>query len=347
MKLANVTFLSALAIAGMAHAEGSVVIPSSGQNPAPTQIQMPGNAVVTNPQNMQPAAGSTYTTNPQQPQTVVVRSNNAPVAPVAPTAPAVQQPAAPVAATPTPLNTPSAQAPVMAQQPAAPQVAQPVAPQPIPVQKPVEQEAEPSTMVKNTAYASPASAFQLATVSASVPKGKASLPKGIYKTMDDDSWRQIELIPASNRNFIDQQIQQVIKFKQQSWNGSSFSSVWERPEAPTPLAEIKYSSPSINKTKTTGLVLKSGTVSDGFSIADTKSGWFLYGQKDKAGVLTSLAVSPDDMPPSENFAKILAGLAGSNLIMVDWYKDQVVDTSSANSILSWAETYKPSEVVKN
>lgn len=357
----------------------SVYIPSAGQNPSPTSIAMPGNA---QSQALPPLQGSQQPqqviyqapaqTTPQQPayyyppqqqaatptapqgNTVVVTNPNRPAAPIQPAAP--QQPTvqAPVAQAPqpTPLMAPAQpQQPVQPlaaapQQPVAPQAA-PVSAQPVAIVKPAEQVPEPSTMVANAPSMSSPTLYTLATISGTVPQGKASLPKGIYKTMDDDSWKQIEFVPASNRAFMDNQLQQVVIFKQQNWAGNGFRNVMERLDEPTTLEAVKYPASRLKKAKTIGLRLKSGTVSDGFAVEDPKTAWFLYGQKNKAGVITSLAVSPDSMPPSDTFTKILAEIAGTDLIMVDWYRDQIVDTSSAKSISDWAYGYKPADMVSS
>ncbi len=242
---------------------------------------------------------------------------------------------------------PAAYAPVA--QP-APQ-AQAIAPQPIAVPAPkaaAEPVAQPSTYIANAPTTHSGSAlYMLATVSPAVPMAKASLPKDAYKTLDEDAWRQIEFVPASNSTNITNLIGEVIKFKQQNWAGEGFRNVMVRPELPVNIQQLQLPKSRLPKAKATSLALKSGSVSDGFTISDAKSGWFLYGQKDAAGKIVSLAVSPDDKPMSEAFAKQIVTTAGADLILVDWYKDTIVDTRSAETVLEWSRIYKPSDLVKN
>ena len=186
----------------------------------------------------------------------------------------------------------------------------------------------------------------LGTISSSAPLAKASLPKDSYKTLDEDSWRQVEFVPANNSTNITNQISQVIEFKQQNWAGSGFRQVMVRPELPVSISQLGLTKTRLPKTKPTSLALRGGSVSDGFTIADAKSGWFMYGQKGADGKITSLALSPDDKPMSEAFAKQIVATAGTDLILVDWYKDTIVDTRSASTVLDWASVYKPADLVK-
>ncbi len=119
-----------------------------------------------------------------------------------------------------------------------------------------------------------------------------------------------------------------------------------RPELPTTISQLGLTKSRLPKAKATSLALKSGFVSDGFTISDAKSGWFLYGQKTPDGKISSLAVSPDDKPMSEAFAKQLVATAGTDLVLVDWYKDTVVDTRSPKAVVEWSTIYKPADLVK-
>ena len=235
-------------------------------------------------------------------------------------------------------------------QPAAGQPAQTqiITPRPIaiPQAQPEAAPAPSATVANEPSTNSMHSLYTLGSISAGVPAGKSALPKDSYKTLDEDAWKQIEFVPSANRDYISSKVAEVIKFKQQNWAGSGFRNVYVRPEAPVALPQLGLTKTRLPKTKPTSLAVKSGFVTDGFTIADSKSGWFMYGQKNADGKITSLAISPDDTPMSQAFAKSIAATAGSDLTLVDWYKDRVVDTSSANAILDWASAYKPADLVK-
>lgn len=179
--------------------------------------------------------------------------------------------------------------------------------------------------------------FSLATICDPIPSVSSGTPAPKHRSLAEDDWRQIEFVPAVNRGHIDAKLSELIAFREAHRKDLGFTNLLVRAEHPTTLASLRLVAAELVPSRHPSLALGDGLVPGGFFFAD-RSGWFLYGQQSADGRLQHLAVSPGyDRPASAEFCRLLSTIAGSQLLLVDWYAGIIVDSSSPEAIQMWAQ----------
>lgn len=191
--------------------------------------------------------------------------------------------------------------------------------------------------------------FSLATLCDPIPSTLSGLPPSNHKHLHEDDWRQIEFVPVTNRENIRLKLGELAAFKQQHWRGQGFTQIFIRPEHPITFQSSGFAAaqlPHLTEFPVTlGSVtppngLGGGIVPGGFALSDSGD-WFIYGQRSPDGLILSLAVSPGHAAvPSETFVQALSEVAGTRFLLVDWYIGTVVDTTSRESIRTWARRFQ-------
>lgn len=182
--------------------------------------------------------------------------------------------------------------------------------------------------------------FSLATICDPIPSVVPVISTAEHRTLAEDDWRQIEFIAVANRNYIESKISELAAFRESHRKGIGFTSIFVRPEHPVELASLHLVTKELVPNHQPSLLLGEGSVPGGFYFAD-ESGWFIYGQQSNDGKLCHLAVSPShDRPASAGFCRLLSTIAHAQLILVDWYAGEIIDTSSFESIQTWTQRYQ-------
>lgn len=186
--------------------------------------------------------------------------------------------------------------------------------------------------------------YSLPTLCEAVPPTAAGKPFEGHKSLHEDDWRQVEFVPVANRDYLQTKLAEYTAFREQHRKGAAFTEVFMRPEHPVPLAPAGLSTRELPRLSELPLALRggseSGMVTGGFSLSDGGD-WYLYGQLSLEGIVTSLGVSPGHgTVPTEAFVRALIQLAGTRMLLVDWYLGAIVDTSSPETVLAWASRFK-------
>jgi hypothetical protein len=180
--------------------------------------------------------------------------------------------------------------------------------------------------------------FSLPTICDPMPAlEEAPAPAGAHWLHEDD-WRQIEFVAVANRDYIQRQLAALAAFKQQHWRGAGWDSVYTRAEHPTPLVAT-----GLYLDKDQGLTTSALTIGEpprpvrgGFAFSNG-SDWFIYGQRAADGQLVQMGLWRGNSHISDGMAEILSRFAqAAHVMLVDWERGTVVDTSSVRSVLQWA-----------
>jgi len=180
--------------------------------------------------------------------------------------------------------------------------------------------------------------FSLPTICDPMPAlDETSAPVGA-RWLHEDDWRQIEFVAVANRDYIGQQLTALAAFKREHWRGAGWDAIYPRAEHPTPLVAT-----GLYLDKDQGLTTAALTIGEprrlvrgGFALSDG-SDWFIYGQRAADGQLVQMGVRRGDSDISDGMAEILSRFAqAAQLMLVDWERATVVDTSSVRSVQQWA-----------
>jgi hypothetical protein len=176
--------------------------------------------------------------------------------------------------------------------------------------------------------------FSLATLCDPAPAVEAKpIPAGARQLHEDD-WRQIEFVPASNRDYIEKELERLAAFQREHRRGMGWDSVYVRKEHPTPFATVGVRFADLPPLLASDLALGGHPVRGGFALS-AGDGCFIYGQRTGEGGVLHLAISPGGTACSREFARAVVQIAErSHLLLVNWYAGAVVDTSSIESVLA-------------
>jgi hypothetical protein len=159
-------------------------------------------------------------------------------------------------------------------------------------------------------------------------------PKGA-RSLHEDDWRQIEFVPQINDAYIRGEVAKLSAFEQKHRHGIGWTQLYIRKEHPTTLAALALRFTGLPELSMSALTMSDKAVGGGFALSDGGP-WFLYGQRTPEGHVIQLAASPDRSVPSERFAGAVSKLAQTQgLMLVDWYTNSLVDTTSPESVLAW------------
>ena len=161
-------------------------------------------------------------------------------------------------------------------------------------------------------------------------------PEG-YRWLGEDDWRQVEFVARVNRAHVQQELATLAAFRSQHWSDPGWTDVYMRHEHPVPFSKIGLQFAKLPAWPVSGLAIgdEAGPVHGGFALSDGGD-WFVYGQCSQEGHVVQLAVAPGRAVPSAEFAGAVARLARTfDLLLVDWCAGALVDTSSAESVLTW------------
>lgn len=162
-------------------------------------------------------------------------------------------------------------------------------------------------------------------------------PPEDHRWLGEDDWRQIEFVAQANLPHVQQEMLNLTAFKRQHWSNPGWTDVYLRHEHPVPFSAIGLQFKKLPAWPLSGLAIgdESIPVHGGFALADGGD-WFVYGQCTEEDQVVQLAVARGRTVPSAEFAGAVSQLARSfNLLLVDWCGGSVVDTSSAESVLTW------------
>jgi hypothetical protein len=181
--------------------------------------------------------------------------------------------------------------------------------------------------------------FSLPTLCDPIPSVQPGPPPINYKALHEDDWRQIEFVPAANRENIATRLQELTAFKRQHRSGVGFTQVFIRPEHPKPFQTLAFSSARLPRLAESPLALGGGAIPGGFALSDS-SDWFIYGQRSSDGKILHLGIAPGRGVLSKHFIDAIVDLGRDDLLLVDWYATAMVDTSSSEAIATWAQRYQ-------
>jgi len=162
-----------------------------------------------------------------------------------------------------------------------------------------------------------------------------------YRWLEEDAWRQVEFVDRKNLPHIERELAKLLAFKQEHQHGPGWTDIYTRAEHPAPIAASGLHITSLPAFSTSALVVGDGppwggTVRGGFALADGGD-WFIDGQRTDDGGVIQLAVSPGNSVPSGQMVRALSEITrSSNLLLVDWLAGVLVNTSSFESVLTWA-----------
>jgi hypothetical protein len=179
--------------------------------------------------------------------------------------------------------------------------------------------------------------FSLPTICDPMPAFEETAAPAGASWLHEDDWRQIEFVAAANRDYIGQQLEALAAFKRQHWQGAGWDSVYVRAEHPTPLVATGLYLDKDQDLTTSALTIGEPPrlVRGGFALSDG-SDWFIYGQRAADGQLVQMGLWRGRSEISDRMAEMLSSFAqAAHLMLVDWERDTVVDTSSAQSIRLW------------
>lgn len=180
----------------------------------------------------------------------------------------------------------------------------------------------------------------VATLCDPTPEIQAGKPPANSAEVVAEEWRQIEFVAAANRDYIVSKLAELEAFKKQHATNGGFTDVFVRPEHPAPLRSLNLPAAKLPRLAEVALSYAEANIAGGFALGDD-SDWFIYGQRSPDGKILELAVSPGyGTAPSEQFVRALTEIAGSQLLLVDWYAGIIVDTTSPESMAAWAQRYK-------
>jgi hypothetical protein len=180
--------------------------------------------------------------------------------------------------------------------------------------------------------------FTLRTICDELPAvDETSPPEGAMRLHEDD-WREIEFVASVNRDYIDQQLAALAVFDQQHRAKCGWTEVYVRKEHPSPLAAAGIHLDDEQPLAMSALTISEPkrTVRGGFALSDG-SGWFVYGQRAPDGLVVQMGVAASASAMSRDFASQLSHFAtAAHLMLVDWYRNVIVDTTTTDAVLRWA-----------
>lgn len=162
-------------------------------------------------------------------------------------------------------------------------------------------------------------------------------PPEDHRWLGEDDWRQVEFVARANLAYVQQQFVTLAAFKSQHWSNPGWTDVYLRHEHPVPFSSVGLQFKKLPAWPLSGLAIgdESVPVFGGFALSDGGD-WFVYGQCTEEDHVVQLAVAPGRPVPSAEFAGAVSRLARSfDLLLVDWCAGARVDTSSAESVLTW------------
>ena len=162
-------------------------------------------------------------------------------------------------------------------------------------------------------------------------------PPDGFRRLGEDDWRQVEFVARANLAHIQQELGTLAAFRKQHWSDPGWTDVYMRRESPVPFSDVGLQFTKLPAWPLSGLAIgdEPGPVHGGFALADGGD-WFVYGQCSEEGHVVQLAVAPGGAVPFAEFAGAVARLARTfDLLLVDWCAGVLVDTSSAESVLTW------------
>jgi hypothetical protein len=180
----------------------------------------------------------------------------------------------------------------------------------------------------------------LATQCEAVPETQPGKPPPNSAEVLAEEWRQIEFVPAANREYLTSKLTELENFKKQHATNGGFTDVLVRPENPISLRSLNLPAAKLPRLSEIPLSFAEASIAGGFALGDN-SDWFIYGLRSADGKILELAISPGyGTAPTEEFIRALIEIAGAQLLLVDWYAGVIVDTTSPESVAAWAQPYK-------
>jgi hypothetical protein len=180
----------------------------------------------------------------------------------------------------------------------------------------------------------------LATQCEAVPETQPGKPPPNSAEVLPEEWRQIEFVAAANREYLTSKLTELEAFKKQHATKDGFADVLARPEHPVTVRSLNLPAAKLPRLSEIPLSFAETTIAAGFALGD-ESDWFIYGQRSADGKILELAVAPGyGTAPTEQFIRALSDIAGSQLLLVDWYAGIIVDTTSPESVKAWAQRYQ-------
>ena len=155
-------------------------------------------------------------------------------------------------------------------------------------------------------------------------------------SLREDGWRQIEFVAPQNRDYIKDELVRAKTFCDAHRKRAGWSDIYLRREHPTPLVQVGLMYDDLSKPLEFGLSLGQAPVIGGFSLCATIDDWFLYGVRDAEDRVVHLGLGPTEDTPSADFIHALMDIAREgNVLLVDWYNFELVNTSSVKSVIAW------------
>lgn len=161
--------------------------------------------------------------------------------------------------------------------------------------------------------------FSLPTLNDGLPAPGARAD-GREIVLHEDDWRQVELLHASQRESIDEELHDIRRLYNEHRRGIGFDELHVRRRIRSPLAGAEISLQRLGVFGTPRPLRFSGygqRVADGFAYV-LDGDWLLYGQTNGRH-FESLAVQPGGVSLPDPARELLAALACENvLLLVDW-----------------------------
>ena len=163
---------------------------------------------------------------------------------------------------------------------------------------------------------------------------------GREAVLAEDDWRQVELVSASLRAAVDEEIRAIAAIHEAHRRGPGFDELHVRSRIEHPLggglAADALHPLGLGAPRALRLDRHGQRVRGGFAHALAGSDWLLYGVAD-AGSVTVLGLHPGANPPSDTTIQVLDALAGRHgLIGVDWCRCAIGEPGRASFAAAFA-----------